>query len=455
MVKTSHSKVERGMRMGRLGLSLTGSYLAYQVQNLFMGKNEREERRTSFHSRASRKVRQELEVLKGPAMKMGQILSMMGTTLPPEAIDELTRLQGRAPGMHPTLARAQFKAALGKIPEEVFRDFEEEPFAAASLGQVHRAVTRGGETVAVKIQYPAIRTAIENDFKMFKTASFAGRLSGHIPRELVEEIETGFLRETDYVNEARNIEFFQKAYAPLGYMRLPRVHWQLSSDRVLTMSMVEGLHLDAWLAENPPPDARQLLGFRLAKVYNFQMRGPRAFHADPHPGNYLFGRDGSIGLVDFGCVKHCTPEFAEFVDALMGRIWLNGESGFRRVIELLFGNRLSPTSAKARKVARLAIQFYELIFPTDTPGRMEVDFGNAKLMSAMTSIWNGVLRSRAVNPEFAFASRAELGLYHVLHKLNAKVDTALVREQVSRMIVEAGSTAGRPSVHPAGRKTKG
>ena len=91
----------------------------------------------------------------------------------------------QAPGMHPTLARAQFKSALGRYPEEVFRKFEPEPFAAASLGQVHRAITRQGETVAVKIQYPAIRTAIENDFKLFRSLTLPGRATGYFPGNIL------------------------------------------------------------------------------------------------------------------------------------------------------------------------------------------------------------------------------------------------------------------------------
>jgi len=124
--------VARGFRLGKLGLTLPGSYLGYQVQNLFLGENE--ERQHRFQQRSSKRVREELGSLKGAAMKLGQILSLQTRALPEAVIRELAGLQMHAPGMHPTLARAQFKASLGKAPEEVFRDFEEVPFAAASLG---------------------------------------------------------------------------------------------------------------------------------------------------------------------------------------------------------------------------------------------------------------------------------------------------------------------------------
>ena len=112
--------------------------------------------------------------------------------------------------MHPTLARAQFKSALGKYPEVAFREFDPEPFAAASLGQVHRAVTFDGEKVAVKIQYPAIRSAIENDLKLLRSATLPTRVTGHVPSTLLDEIARGLLEETDYVHEAANIDYFRK-----------------------------------------------------------------------------------------------------------------------------------------------------------------------------------------------------------------------------------------------------
>src|SRR5436853_4829973 len=113
-------------------------------------------------------------------MKLVQALSMQTHLLGTEIVEELSALQMHAPSMHPSLMRAQFKCALGKYPEEVFHSFEPEPFAAASLGQVHWAVTRRGEPVAVKIQYPAMREAIKSDFQALRTAGFAATLTGHL-----------------------------------------------------------------------------------------------------------------------------------------------------------------------------------------------------------------------------------------------------------------------------------
>jgi predicted unusual protein kinase regulating ubiquinone biosynthesis (AarF/ABC1/UbiB family) len=422
--------LHRGMRMGQLGASLTGSYLAYQFQNLVFGADEAGERKKGFQKRTSKRIRKELEELKGPVMKLGQILSMQGQALPPDVIEELAHLQARAPAMHPTLARAQFKAALGKNPEELFRSFEPEAFAAASLGQVHRAKTRAGEDVVVKIQYPAIRTAIENDFKLFRSATFAGQVSGHFPSSILTEMEEGFLRETDYRQEAKNIDFFREHFSALDYMRLPKVYPEWSGDRVLTMSFVEGQSLDDFIRSKPSRRLRDLVGEHLAEMYHFELRCVNAIHADPHPGNYLFSDDGTIGLVDFGCVKYFSPEYSQIVQCFMKRVWEKGEAEYARMMRLVFGKGASPSNPKAREMLDGAIQLFEMIFPSRKPGEKEVDFGDPKVLAKLTEMFGKSIQNKITNPEFVFASRAELGLYNLLHRLEARVDTARVREKV-------------------------
>ena len=159
------SPTRRALRMASMTAGISGSYLGYLAQSVFLGEEARGKKLKSTHARAGRRMSADLQELRGPAMKLGQLLSMQEGVLPDEAVMELANLQRSAPGMHPSLVRAQFKASMGAPPEAVFASFEETPFAAASLGQVHRAVTRKGELVAVKIQYPGIKDAVHNDFK--------------------------------------------------------------------------------------------------------------------------------------------------------------------------------------------------------------------------------------------------------------------------------------------------
>jgi predicted unusual protein kinase regulating ubiquinone biosynthesis (AarF/ABC1/UbiB family) len=420
------SRIGRGLRIGKLGLSLTGSYLGYQFQNLFLDEHERPAKRRSFQNKAAQQIRKELESLKGPVMKLGQILSMQSHILPEEVLSELAHLQMRAPAMHPTLARAQFKASFGKFPEDVFRHFTPEPFAAASLGQVHRAATKAGKEIAVKIQYPAIRTAIEHDFKLLRSASFPVRLTGHATEAMIAEIERGMLQETDYVNEGRNIDFFREHLKVLDYVRVPLVHWDLSTDRILSMSFIHGEPLPDFLARNKPSqETRNTIGIRLLELFSLQMHRMDQVHADPHPGNYLIDSEGMIGLVDFGCVKKFSTEFIELMRAFEERAWLRGDEHARRMAYLIWGPQASSKPQLARKLLEQAIQFYEMFFPV-AGGKTVIDFADGRVLKGLFRIWNDCLRTKTVNPEFAFYSRAEMGLYNLLHLLRAKIDTSAV-----------------------------
>lgn len=427
----SPGSFQRALRVGRLGLGLTGSYLGYQFQNVFAAEETRGVRRQKFNQNASRRVRQELEQLKGPLMKIGQLLSMQTQALPEEVIAELSKLQMRAPGMHASLARAQFFGSCGRYPEAVFREFDPEPFAAASLGQVHRAVTRTGERVAVKIQYPAIRAAIQNDFKLLRSASLPGRVTGHVPKALLDEVETGFLKETDYLNEARNLEFFHEKLKGLPFVQVPRVLRELTTDRVLVMSHLEGWPLGEFLALRPGQALRNLIGARMFELFQFQRFRIHAIHADPHPGNYLFDAEGRIGLVDFGCVKELSADFYELLECLRNRVWVEGEAQRDRMIRLIWGRRVPMEGRHPRRLLQAAIDFSEAIFPPAKAASQPVDFGNPKLVTDFTRMLNESARKKLANPEFAFSARSELGFYNLLHQLKAKVNT---QEVLSRAL---------------------
>ena len=412
--------LHRGLRLGKLGLSLTGSYLGYQAQNIFLSDERRDQRRREFQTRSSRRVREELGTLKGAAMKLGQLLSLQTQALSEEAIMELANLHMHAPGMHPTLARAQFKSSMGDVPEAFFRSFDDEPFAAASLGQVHRAVTHDGEKAAVKIQYPAIRSAIENDLKLLRSATLPARLTGHAPADIIDEIQRGFLEETDYLREGKNIEFFGRELSRFDYLTIPRVYWDLTSERVLTMSFVEGDGMRSFLDKKPSQPTRDLIGERLVELFYTQLHRLRCLHADHHPGNYLFQRDGGIGLIDFGCVKRINFDVSELIRSCVNRTWRRGEKETGQILRLVFGPQVP--IARARNMLPTLEAMAGILHPEGKRADPVVDFGKAQLLHALTKALKKAVQDKVTNAEFAFISRAELGLYSLLHQLKARVN---------------------------------
>src|SRR5260370_21054979 len=197
MSSQKNTATGRAFSMASMGAGMAGSYFGYLLQRVFLGEAKGKLKLKSTQIRAARKMADEMQALRGPAMKLGQMLSLQTGFLPDEILAELATLQMEAPGMHPSLVRVQVKASLGREPEEIFKHFTAEPFAAASLGQVHHAITRDGQRVAVKIQYPGIRRAIENDFSLFRTFSNPAQASRQRPKSAIDETQKHIVALTD------------------------------------------------------------------------------------------------------------------------------------------------------------------------------------------------------------------------------------------------------------------
>jgi predicted unusual protein kinase regulating ubiquinone biosynthesis (AarF/ABC1/UbiB family) len=433
MGSEKNTPAKRALGFASMGAGVAGSYLGYVLQRAFLGEAGSEAKLKSAHASAARKVRDEMLALRGPAMKLGQMLSLQAGVLPDEALAELASLQMEAPGMHPSLVRVQIKQGLGAEPEEVFKEFAPEPFAAASLGQVHRAVTREGELVAVKVQYPGIRQAVTNDFKLFRAVSKPAQASGHVPKAAIDEIEQQIIAETDYRREADNIEFFGKQLAPLPFVKVPRVLRAYSSDKVLTMSLMRGRHLEDFLSQRPPQKLRSRLGANLFELFYFQVLKAGALHADPHWGNYLFGPDAGVGLVDFGCAKYLRPETVGYLRSVFLYPGPTDSADFRRLLEDNYrhtGRKLQPATRKA--LISFADNFYRKVYPPGPEKQQQpFDFGAKGFLEDYLREAKNLLRTRGVMPEYIFVARAEMGLYHTLHRLKARVPTSdIVRKYI-------------------------
>jgi predicted unusual protein kinase regulating ubiquinone biosynthesis (AarF/ABC1/UbiB family) len=425
LVEPKKNAVGRAARLLQLGAGLAGSYLGYQLQRPFFDEERAKGHKDALRRKQAKRVREELQGLRGPIMKLGQALSMQTHFLGPELIEELSALQMHAPPMHPTLMRAQFRSALGQYPEEVFRSFDAEPFAAASLGQVHWAVTKKGEDVAVKIQYPAMREAIEADFQALRAAGFAARFAGYLKDSVIRETERGILEETDYKNEAKNIEFYRKALAPLEFVHVPKVHHELSSDRVLTMSRVPGVRLQDFLKTNPSQAIRDKLADGLQNLFFFQLFRVEALHADPHPGNYLLNHDGTIGLVDFGCVKYLKPEVVRCYAQFWSREWAHDKKLYAEIIRTVFGPKVSPNAPHVRRCMSEIKRFYDFYHPLGNPPKV-LDLADGKFMEALAELAAVLVKNKFLSPEFVFLSRTESGMCNLLHILKARVVTTTV-----------------------------
>jgi len=425
MSSQKNTTTGRALSMASMGAGIAGSYVGYLLQRAFLGETKSKIKLKSTHTLAARRMANEMQALRGPAMKLGQMLSLQTGVLPDEILAELATLQMEAPGMHASLVRVQVKQSLGGEPEEIFKQFTPEPFAAASLGQVHHAVTREGQPVAVKIQYPGIRRAIENDFTLFRTFSKPAQASGHIPKSAIDEIEEQIIAETDYLREAENIDFLADRLAPLSFVKVPRVLREYSSDKVLTMSLMTGRHLEDFLAQRPSQKLRNQLGTHLFELFYFQVLKIEALHADPHWGNYLFSDNAGVSLMDFGCVKYLSRESVAYLRNAFLYPGAIDSADFRRILETYYdqvGEKLLPAARRA--LVRFAENFYRKVYPPEPEKRQLFDFGDAAFLHDYLRESKNLLRTKGVLTEFIFMGRAEMGLYQTLHRLKARVPTS-------------------------------
>ena len=425
MAAEENTPAGRALRMASMGAGVAGSYLGYILQRAFVGKAEGERKLKSTHTRAARKMRDEMLSLRGPAMKLGQTLSLQAGILPDETLAELASLQMEAPGMHPSLVRVQVKRGLGREPEEIFEKFTPEPFAAASLGQVHEATTREHKRVAVKIQYPGIRQTVENDFKWFRTVTKPAQATRHIPKELIDEMQRQMLAETDYRLEADNIDFFREKLSPLSFVEVPSVFREYSSDKVLTMSFVRGRHLEQFLKQQPSQKLRDQLGTNLVELFYFQLLKLGAFHADPHWGNYLFNDDATIGLVDFGCAKKLAPAALKYLKNVYLYPGDRHSPEFRRLLETNYraqGIKLSTPAYRA--LVSFSEKFYRNVYPPERELHERFDFADKKFLTDYIREATKLFRTKQIMAEFLLMARTEMGLYHTLHALKARVPTS-------------------------------
>lgn len=271
----------------------------------------------------------------GPTfVKLGQILSTRADLLPAEFVEELAVLQDRAEPIAVEEIHRQIQAGLGRPASELYRSIDPEPLAAASIAQVHRAVTLEGEAVVVKVQRPGIAERIDADLSVLH--SLARMLEAVIeetgiytPSGIIEEFDRAVREELDFLNEASNIRAFQASHAARPRVRIPRVHEGLSSRTVLTLEFIDGVKISQ--ADLARHDRKVLAGTVLEDAFQ-QLFEDGLFHGDPHPGNILVLEGDVLALLDFGTVGRLSPAMRDTLVNLCLAVALKDSDSVARLI---------------------------------------------------------------------------------------------------------------------------
>lgn len=308
-------KRQRFFKLASMTASVAGNYAKSRVKGAFQSAEDAAVDRARSYAESGERIAQTLGELKGAAMKLGQMASITADVLPKELQGALTKLQKEAPPMPYDVIADQIESEFGARPEMLFEHFDPEPFAAASIGQVHRARVDDGREVVVKVQYPGVDASVDSDLTHLKLAIRAGGLvPGGSKRNLdalFGEIRERLHEELDYCNEADNVRLFGEFHKAHDFVVIPPVVGERSSQRVLTLTYEPGDDINHLDAAGYTQEARDTIGRNLFLITLEQIFRLQAVQADPNPANFAFRPDGTVVMYDFGCVKRIKPEIVE------------------------------------------------------------------------------------------------------------------------------------------------
>jgi predicted unusual protein kinase regulating ubiquinone biosynthesis (AarF/ABC1/UbiB family) len=417
------SSLHRLWSVGELSAQIAFAYGIYWIRQWFAEAEERKRELLETNLRVALKMIHRFGYLRGAATKMGQALANLPSIIPDQMLEALDRLHWDAPPMHFSLLREMLCDELGEDPENIFDSFEKDAFAAASIGQVHRARLKSGEHVAIKIQYPGIARTIDADFRNLGALLFPARMGKdwEYTKSQFDEIHRMLKLEADYLQEAQNLQRAQALFHPEDGIVVPRVYEKYCTQRVLTMEFLPGLHLRDFLATNPIQTVRNAFGTKIyrtwARMYNAGFN-----YADPHSGNYLFMDDGTLGLLDFGCIQQFDAE--ERAVLRLSEELFNGLDKLPEVLQRCGVPEEELGNEEFMGLMRESTNW--IMEPLKVSGAF--DFGDEDHFKRGVDIFSRIVLKRHTrsHPMWIYWNRALYGIRALMYQLRAHVDVNAV-----------------------------
>ena len=421
-------RINRASRIARIGATGASGFARARTRRAF-GVDDPD----LAHAEVAERIADVLGEMKGAAMKIGQLLSLVDVDLPPEVRsayhDALAKLRDDAPPMDPAAIVRVLTEEHGASPHETFAEFDEQALAAASIGQVHAATTHDGRDVVVKVQYPGVAKAVRDD--LANAEVFAPLARMFAPNQeigpLLDELRERIDDELDYLREAQYQRAFATRYDGHPFIHVPALVTELCTEKVLVSERVHGRRFDE-VAAGDDEELKQRVG-EIVFRYAFGSIGRfRLFNGDPHPGNYLVTDDG-VAFIDYGSVKMFTRDRHESMREIESSVVAGDRDGFFAAM------RRSGFLPDDPQLDREALWEWFNLYMTpvlaEQPFTFTRDFA-ARLLAATSdprSEYYGMLRRISLPPDYLLLTRIHLGLNSVLGRLGATEDWAAIRAE--------------------------
>ena len=414
------SKIKRASKLVTTGAKIGVNYLKYYGDKLTKTEAEAKNR---LDENNAEDIYDGLKTLKGSALKVAQMLSMEKSILPKAYVEKFSLSQFSVPPLSPALVTKTFKKYFGKNPNEIYDRFDAVSINAASIGQVHKA-EKDGKKLAVKIQYPGVAESIASDLALVKPIAIKMfNIRGKDSDKYFKEVENKLIEETNYILEVAQSKAIVKACKHIPNLNFPEYYSDLSSDRIITMDWMQGVHLSEFSTEDKTVTNK--LGQALWDFYMFQIHNLKKVHADPHPGNFLISPENELIVIDFGCMKTIPMEFYIPYFELAKKENISNPAIFE---EKLFELEILRKDDSKEELDFFRAMFHEMLSLFTQPFHQEIfDFSDANFFGKLSDLGAKYSKSTELrnmngnrgSKHFIYINRTFFGLYNLMHDLKA------------------------------------
>lgn len=417
------SKIERATKLVQTGAKVGVNYLKYYGEKMVNSDLTRDK----LNEDNAEDIYDGLKSLKGSALKVAQMLSMDKSFLPQAYVEKFSLSQFSVPPLSAPLVLKTFKNNFGKTPHEIFDEFNSTSVNAASIGQVHLAV-KDNKKLAVKIQYPGVANSISSDLALVKPIAIRMfNLQGKDSDKYFKEVEDKLIEETNYLLELKQSQEVVDACKKIENLVFPNYYPEFSSEKIITMDWMSGIHLSEFTSTNNNPQIGNRLGQALWDFYMYQIHVLRKVHADPHPGNFLVNKENQLIALDFGCMKQIPNEFYVPYFELINKEVIDNKKLFR---EKLFELEILRTDDTKEEITYFTQMFYDLLSLFTKPFQTETfDFSDEVFFENIAQL--GERFSKDTNlkkmngnrgsKHFIYMNRTFFGLYNLMFDLKAEI----------------------------------